>query len=115
LHGTSPNLKKCETRKKMAKQTKITAAAKGKNCTVRITGVCNHNPETTVFAHLNGAGMGIKHNDIHGCFACSDCHAWLDGGYVKVPNMQRDKRDLIHLQAMVETQLILVKEGLIKT
>ena len=62
---------------------KLRKSARGRECTVRIYGVCNHDPATTVLAHINGAGMGMKHNDLHGAFSCSSCHAWLDGGYAK--------------------------------
>lgn len=33
------------------RQTKLTKAARGRECQVRIPGVCNGNPETTVLAH----------------------------------------------------------------
>ena len=55
--------------------------AKGRECTVRIPGVCNFNPETVVLAHLPIAGlsgMGMKTPDIIGAWACSDCHDCLD-------------------------------------
>ena len=84
--------------------------ARGKDCKVNIFGVCNHNPETTVLAHLNGAGMAIKHHDLFACWACSDCHAWLDGGYVKTHF--REQRDLYHLQAVLRTQKAMLGIGL---
>ena len=36
---------------------KLRKSAKGQLCLVRLPGVCNHNAETTVLAHLGGAGM----------------------------------------------------------
>lgn len=96
----------------MAKQTKITKAAKGQQCTARIPGICNFNTETTVFAHLNGGGMGMKQSDLHGAFCCSDCHYWLDSDYVR--HTTREERDLRHYEAMIITQKILLKNGLIK-
>lgn len=90
---------------------KITKSARGEQCQVRIFGVCNFDTETTVLAHLNGGGVGAKHLDGHGAYACSNCHTWLDGGYVKAAN--RDARDLFHLQAVIRTQSILVDKGLI--
>lgn len=84
--------------------------AKGQECTVNIFGVCNHDPETTVLAHLNGAGMGLKHPDLHGAWCCSDCHAWLDGGYTKTH--YREQRDLYHAQAVFRTQRQILKMGL---
>lgn len=49
---------------------------------VRIPGVCNGNPETTVLAHIrigNVAGIGQKPPDICGVWACSACHDVIDG------------------------------------
>jgi hypothetical protein len=88
---------------------KYIKSARGQMCQVRIPGVCNRNPETTVLAHLNGGGMGTKHFDIHGAYACSDCHAWLDGGYAK--NSGRAVRDLAHLMGMQKTQAIMIEQG----
>ena len=97
----------------MAKQTKITKSARGEDCTVRIEGICKNNTETTVYAHLNGGGVGAKVSDAHGCYACFDCHEWLDGGYIRTPNMQRYVRDLRHLEAVIRTQNILLNKGLL--
>jgi len=62
---------------------KITQFARGKMCTLLIPGICNGNPETSVWAHSNelihGKGRGIKAHDIFGCIACSDCHDAVDG------------------------------------
>lgn len=56
-------------------------SAKGETCTLQIVGVCNHNPETTVLAHLpdESKGMGRKSDDFVACFACSSCHDFIDG------------------------------------
>jgi len=97
-------------KQKRIKSTKITQSARGEECTLRIPGVCNRNPETTVFAHINGGGMGTKHHDIHGCYACSDCHDWIDSrisygdDYIKAKEL---------LRAMTETQTKLLQKGLI--
>ena len=56
--------------------------AKGKECQLRIPGICNHNPETTVLCHLrlgNVAGVGQKPPDLCAVHACSGCHDALDG------------------------------------
>ena len=61
---------------------KIRKSARGEECQVRIPGVCNHNPETTVWAHLpdgTGGKMGGKSNDLCGTYACSACHDEIDG------------------------------------
>ena len=96
----------------IAKQTKITRSARGESCTVRIFEVCNHNPETTVLAHLNGGGGGMKNPDYLGAYSCSDCHMWLDGGYAN-KGATRQERDLIHANAIFHTQMILVDKGLL--
>lgn len=59
---------------------KLRASAKGQRCTFQIPGVCNHDPETTVLAHLRSdvAGRGTKSDDWHAAFACSACHACYD-------------------------------------
>lgn len=57
---------------------KITESARGEDCQVRIPGVCNRDPETVVFAHLNGGGMGMKHPDTEGAYCCSACHDVID-------------------------------------
>lgn len=49
---------------------------------VRIPGVCNHDPSTTVLAHLRRAGAGgtgLKPPDFLGVWACSCCHDVIDG------------------------------------
>jgi hypothetical protein len=56
--------------------------ARGKPCMVRLAGICNFNPETTVLAHIrraNVAGMGQKPSNLCALFACSACHDVIDG------------------------------------
>lgn len=95
------------------KATPIRQSAKGQSCQVRVPGVCNGNPETTVLAHLNGGGMGAKASDIHGAYCCSDCHTFLDGGYANA-NCTRAERDLYHLEGVIRTQRILMGQGLLE-
>ena len=106
----------------MSKQDKYTKSAKGKPCTVRIPGVCKPAPEneTTVLAHLNGYGMGGKHLSIHGAYACAECHAWLDGGYTSDSYFMQSEESprtiakFYHLEAVIRTQQIMVKEGILE-
>ncbi len=91
---------------------KYTKSARGQDCTVRIPNVCNHNPETTVFAHLSGGGMGAKVKDIHGAYACSSCHDVIDGRVST--NFLRFELELYHYEAMVRTQEIMVANGILK-
>jgi hypothetical protein len=58
-------------------------SARGQDCTLNVVGVCNYQSETTVLAHLpdesGTAAVGSKTDDWCACFACSDCHRWIDG------------------------------------
>lgn len=94
------------------KLTPIQESARGKDCQVRVPGVCNFNSETTVLGHVNGAGTGTKNDDLFAAFVCSDCHSWLDGGYAQV-GATRAERDLLHLQGVVRTQKIMLEEELV--
>lgn len=90
---------------------KITNSARGENCTLRLS-VCNGKPETTVFAHVSvgfNSGMGTKPNDIHGVYACSNCHDVLDRRRKRPEDFSTE--DV--LRALIETQLKLVDKGLI--
>lgn len=95
---------------------KYTRSAKGQNCQVRIPGVCNHNPETVVLAHLNGGGMGMKRANIHGAYACSECHDIVDARSVKFTDgteWTRDQIKLMHLDGVVRTQEIMIRDGVL--
>lgn len=94
---------------------KLTQSARGESCTVRLIG-CNHNPETTVLAHLSGIrfkhGMAKKVNDLHGCYCCSNCHDLIDGR-VPTNNYTKHELKLAHLEAVIETQIKMIEKGLI--
>lgn len=53
----------------------------------------------------------MKQLAIHGAYGCAECHAWVDGGYVKTHT--RNQRDLFHLRAAIRTQVIMVKNGVL--
>ncbi|AGN78492.1 DUF1364 domain-containing protein [Pseudomonas sp. GD03651] len=94
------------------RQTKLTKAARGRECQVRIPGVCNGNPETTVLAHYRLAGtcgVGIKPNDLQGAWTCSACHDAVDSRS-KTAFCHEELR-LMHLEGVVRTLDILVSEG----
>lgn len=75
--------------------------AKGKPCLVRIPTVCNHDPATTVLAHIRMAGtcgMGLKPPDTCAAWCCSACHDLIDGrarvkGMIAVADIERAARD----------------------
>ena len=92
---------------------KITDSAKGRDCTIRIPGVCNYRPETTVFAHINGIryGHGIGKKTILGAYCCSSCHDVLDMRVKSKVDLAILK--LWHLEGVMETLCIMNSEGLI--
>lgn len=96
----------------MGKQTKYTKSARGQDCQIRVPGICNFNNETTVFAHLNGGGAGMKHADIHGSYSCSDCHDTVDGRHKT--NYLQMELEWMHYEGMVRTQQIMINNGVLK-
>lgn len=98
----------------MIRSKAIRNAAKGQDCTVNIVGVCNHNPETVVFAHYpsEGKGMGIKSSDICGGFCCDGCHSALDGR-TKHANLDYGEREFYMRRSMVRTLEKLVEMGIL--
>ncbi|AZS50416.1 DUF1364 domain-containing protein [Entomomonas moraniae] len=94
--------------------TDLRKLAKGRECQVRLDGICNHNPETTVLAHYRMAGTcgtGIKPNDLQGAWACSDCHDEIDR---RTRILENEFVRLCHLEGVMRTQSVLRKEGIIK-
>lgn len=89
--------------------------ARGRECQVRIYGVCNHNPETIVLAHYRMAGLcgtGMKPDDLLGAWACSSCHDEIDR---RTHIIDQVFAKIYHLEGVMRTQDILRKEGKIKT
>lgn len=58
----------------------IRRAAAREECTIGFVGICSHNPETTVLAHIHDEqfGRSRKADDTSGCFACFHCHTAYD-------------------------------------
>lgn len=59
----------------------IEKLARGKDCYMRLAGICNGNPETTVLCHIrrgNVGGFGIKPPPICAVPMCFDCHNAYD-------------------------------------
>jgi hypothetical protein len=88
---------------------KLRDSAKGKDCTLRLEGICNFDPATTVLCHVpcNMRGTSLKGPDVVACFGCSACHAVLDREPWKV-----DAWDVV--RAVAETWMYWLREGLIK-
>ena len=96
----------------LVRNKKILKAAKGQDCTLRLIGHCNFNPETTVACHIGKVrGMGLKCGDNMVVFACSSCHDVIDGRIkhdISKSELAEDK-----LRALEETQQVLIDNGLI--
>lgn len=93
---------------------KIRKSAKGENCTVRLVGICNRNPETTVFAHyrLPGyCGTGIKPPDFMGAYACSACHDEADR---RTRHLEADFVQAAFAEGVMRTLVRLAEKGLLK-
>lgn len=97
------------------RQSRLTKAARGRGCQVRIPDICNGNPETTVLAHYRLAGtcgVGSKPNDLQGAWACSACHDAIDG---RSRAVTRDEARQLHAEGVMRTQDQLIREGLVRT
>lgn len=88
--------------------------AKGRECQIRIPGVCNGNSETVVLAHLNKkslfrSGTGTKPDDMFGAHSCSACHDavdWrVDTEYTAI------ELEMMFTDGIFRTQNILLSEG----
>ncbi len=89
----------------------ITRSARGEECQVRISGCCNEDTETTVLAHIGGAGMAMKHNDIEASYCCSTCHDIIDGR--SLSSFSQTQIKLWHHEGCMRTRKILIDKGLI--
>lgn len=92
---------------------KLTKAARGRDCQVRLMGICNGNAETTVLAHYRMAGLcgtGIKPPDLLGAWCCSSCHDEIDRR-TRITDLETAK--FAHAEGVMRTQAILLREGVI--
>lgn len=83
--------------------------AKGKDCQIRLPGICNHDPETVVLCHIRQAGItgaGQKAPDLQAAWGCSDCHAAVD-------SPQKGFKRLF-LEGVMRTQYQLIKDGIVR-
>lgn len=99
------------------RSSKVLRSAKGQPCAARFPGICNGNPETTVWAHLNGhafgKGMGIKAHDILGFWCCSDCHRYYDVGHGTKPILTDNELVTSILAAVCMTWVGLIRGGIV--
>jgi len=100
---------------------KITESARGQDCLIRVPGICNHNPETVVFCHAPGAGMGRKSvfkspdgkKVDYGSYGCSACHDAVDGR-IKT-NYKQELLRLWFYEGTHRTTELLVEAGLLRS
>lgn len=91
------------------KQKAITSLARGRECQIRLVGVCNYNSETVVPCHfrMTGlSGMGYIPEALFVAWGCSACHARVDAD--KSPEVQLD-----FAKGVLRTQAALLKMGCI--
>lgn len=89
--------------------TDLRKLARGMPCMIRMPGVCNGDPATTVLCHLRMAGisgMGMKANDLLGAWGCSACHSYVDTHGI-------DGRTAL-LEGMARTQAVLLERGVVQ-
>ena len=86
--------------------------ARGRECMIRLPGICCRDPATTVLAHVRLAGVsgiGLKADDALGAYACATCHDAVDRR--SHLDLERDYVRLAHLEGVVRTIAILRREG----
>ncbi len=95
--------------------TDLRKLARGRPCQVRLEGVCNGDPSTTVLAHVRMvgvSGMGRKAPDILAAYACSSCHDAIDRRAHL--DLEREHVRLAHLEGVMRTQALLIREGFLR-
>lgn len=104
LRATS-TLKRGGALRQRRKTTPARQEARGKPCMIRIPGICNRDPTTTVLAHYRLAGTcgtGTKPDDAQGAWACSWCHDAVDGRIRT--DFTRTELRLMHAEGVMRTQ-----------
>ena len=87
------------------------------DCQVRLPGICNFNPETTVLAHYRLAGTcgtGMKPPDLLGAWACSSCHDAVDSRDRGRDLSESQVVHLAHAEGCLRTINELIQRGKLK-
>lgn len=93
---------------------KITRAANGRQCMIRVPGFCVWQP--TVACHWRDAAMsgkGEKCPDLLSAWGCPACHAIVDS-YGASIGMDRNEARRLHAEGIMRTQYRLIKDGVIR-
>lgn len=95
----------------------IRKSAEGMPCQIRLPGICNHDPATTVWCHGNGSaagkGIGMKSHDLLGAYGCSNCHDIYDRRAPAPEVMAREAIELAFHEGHQRSLLILIERGII--
>jgi len=97
-----------------ARKPDLRESANGQPCMIRLEGVCNGDPSTTVLAHyrmIGISGISRKPPDLLAAFACSDCHDAVDRR--RFTDLEREHVQLAHLRGVMRTQDWWLQQGLI--
>jgi hypothetical protein len=88
--------------------------AEGKECQVRLPGICSFNTEQTVLAHIKRGWFGsLKPPDICGVWSCHVCHDYIDGRR-QSKNLTREEINTAVLEALVRQLNLYVDMGILK-
>lgn len=101
-------------KQKPVRSKKLRESARGVRCTLRLPGVCSHDPEKSVLAHppVGNGGMSTKGDDSAGAVCCSDCHQVIDG-HVR-SSLSREEVYECWIRGHQETMAHWVSEGLVE-
>ena len=95
--------------------TDLRKLARGRECQIRLEGICNFDNSTTVLAHyrlIGISGMGMKSPDLIAAHACSACHDACDRR--THTDLEFDFVRLAHAEGCFRTIAKLIEEGVIK-
>jgi hypothetical protein len=114
-NGAKPKARSKRLASRRTATSAVRQSARGEACTLGFP-CCNGDRATTVWCHSNrledGKGMGLKARDEEGCYGCSTCHAFLDGGYAAA-GWERSVVDLYFDRARTISQQLLRQKGLL--
>jgi len=80
-------------KRRQKRRTDLRRHANGRDCLVRLPGICTHDESTTVLAHIrrgNVAGIGQKPSDLCAVRACHACHDAVDARSNALPRGEVD-------------------------
>lgn len=100
---------------------KLLNSARGAECAFHFPGICNHDRETTVSAHLSDdiRGAARKADDLMSVHACSACHDFFDRRLWLGTDIERDihwyaLRALMRtLRARVDASIVIIPRDVV--